>query len=1296
MAAATHFSRKAAGAAPFTLEGTRTARSSSRRPDARHHAVKLTKIAAMLLLITEGNAYAACNGSIASPVSAAITIQCNGNGTAGDLNNATALVDGTTTATAGNNTLLQFDGQGRTLDNSGSIINNRVITGTAGARGRTAILMGANTQNAALFGTTAPAANASTLNTPNATAAWIGQTIIVGRFDSVEGDMFNGNVRIITGVSGSGANATVTLDSPLDAGFDPGSGLGDQIRFKVIANYGAVSSANADYSNVVKNSGTISSSILKPEIIGNHTGTTSLTSVSYTATVKAITTTVEGDYLINNAAGGTISVKHDGIGSALAIEEGGTVTRLTVNNAGTVSAERTAHLTLAAVTSGANPTATSSDFASFSAQAVANVNAVNTQEEAELLIVNNTGTIRAMGDYTGTINMRAASKQIFNSNLIEHVSSAGGTDYSKGFAIGSVSDGGGIRELDLTNAATGVIHGDILAVNGNALRWYLLSTAGDSTGGALGTNAAMAKGFDSRLTINNQFGQENSEISNAGTIIGNIWLSNGEHELENKPTGRITGNIDVDQRDTTSGTPTGTTIIVLAGGDDDDEAAAASNNTRQGTGFVIRGAKEFEFENAGIFTGNIKITNASSAFSGLFNGTTISGTASSDNSITNSGIFDGNIVVADVAGARNEITLIGDGFGRRADGTVNPATGNISATTGDGNNILNLVGIGTLRGSVAKFTTLNVGAADAGGDSGGDDDDGPKPAATVWTLASGTTQEFTDSATINTGSVLIVDSTLKTPAVNVLVGATLMGGGTIDGSINNGGIIDLRTVNGSGQLVKSTLTVTGKVDLLAGSILKTTITGNGATSADGATANTNASLLKVGVTGTLESGAVIVPVQETPGLVRNGDWYRVATNTSGGRVFDALPAVQNSALINWTVQENANQDLVIGATVRNAATVSGISSGGASTLNVLNGYTGSNPTLLNLISAVQNLQTDKQVRKAAEQLRPEAHGGTSQVALSINNRVNTVIDQRVAETNLASAYGMSGVSTGEGGSGRAGWVQGFGFYGTQDQRNGVDGYTASTAGIALGADTVVGAGDTTRIGVALSYASSKIDDDGINDGNTVKVDSYAATLYGSYAMPKWYLNGSVGIGMHKYDSSRFITVGALRDAATASHDGTQYSTKVEGGLPMPMGKNMLVPIASLTYSHLDQGAYTERSNAGTALAVDKSRTDSIRSGLGAKMLFDVSEPDTRMTFELHAIWLHEFGDTSQDTTAKFAAGGTSFTTRGVDIGRDSANLGLGMRFNSADSRQQIVIGYDAEIRDAYIGHTFMLQARQEF
>ncbi len=1018
--------------------------SQNKKTALQHKALYI----AVATALASSNAYAACSGSIASPNSAAITVLCNGTGTAGNLNvtDSTSFNDSTTTATAGNNTLLQFDGQGRTLTNTGSIINDRVITGTSGARGRTAILMGAATQNAAVFGATAPISGATSINTPNATAAWVGQTVVVGRYDPVEGDMFNGNVRIITAVSGSGATATVTLDSPLDAEFDPGVSLGSEMRFKVISNYGGGD-------DIVNNSGTISSQILAAEITGNKTGASpTITSVSYAAAVKAITASVEGDYIINNAAGGIISAKHDGIGSALGIEEGGAVTSMTINNDGLISAERTAHLTLVDILATGNPTATSTDFAGYTKQTVANVNAINTQEEAEEIIINNssTGIIRAKGDYSGTIYMRAAEKTIVNDGLIEHLSTDG--NYDKGFAIAAVSDPGSIRSLELDNSATGTIKGDILVVNGNALRWYLLSTEGT---------------LDNRLNINSQYGQSDSVITNAGQIIGNLYFSNGTHELTNEQGATITGNIDIDQRNTFD---------------------VAGNGTLLGT-------KRFTFENAGNYTGNITVRTANGS----------------------------------------NVTLI-------------------PTITGSG-----------------------------------------------------------------------VGTTIDTPSSNIAgMGGTLK---VYDGTA---------AVDGS---------------------------------------NSTANLVTV------------APKAAT--LVHMGEWFKVANTLYG----DTLPDIssENTPLVTWGIAKNSLGNLVIGVDSVASAANLGIRGQGATALNALMAYSGTDAGINTLGAILQNMSSVDDIENASEQLRPEINGANIQAAMGVTDRVFGLVDSHLGETHLASLTGKSGVATGEQPNGTGVWLQGFGFRGDQDKRKGVDGYTADAYGFAFGADTLIGTGNL-RVGGAFSYGQSNIDDKGVNNGNTTDIDSYQATLYGSMLMSGWYLNGTLGLGKHDYDSKRIV----LNNVVKGNHDAWQYTAKVDAGWPLKVGAATMTPVASLTYSRLEQDGYSE--NGIGALRIKGNDTDSFRSGLGAKASIPLHEGAVNAGLELRAIWQHEFADTAQDTTAGFVGGGSSFTTSGVDTARDSANLGASVRLSGGDKdvQQSLLLSYDAEIKNQYLSHTALLQARFDF
>ncbi|CAA2139230.1 autotransporter outer membrane beta-barrel domain-containing protein [Hyphomicrobium sp. ghe19] len=1224
-----------------------------RRPAAQ---LILASLATALSMGVSQQALAACAGSVASPNSNAITVLCN-NASPGSANltvdDNTTYVD-TTTKASGSNVLLQFDGHGRELINNGTVTNDRIINGGTG-RNHTAVVMGASTINAGngtTFNSVTPGATTTTIKLgPTVNTAWVNQSIILGSYD---GDDFTAAQSYVI-QSVDTVNNTVTVAGVVPSNLN---GTGDQ-RYSIVSNYGATTTVNGvAYNNVIINNGLISSSIKGAEITANQTGASpTITSGSNTGTVKGVTTSVAGTYLIQNNANGTIKATHDGIGTTTAVEAGGQVTSLTIENSGKIIAERTTALTLAAVSATAAPTATEANWPGFSAQNVALVTGVYSEEEAQSITVNNRagGLIQGKGDYTGALYLRAEEQSITNYGTIEHVSSAGGTDYSKGYAIASVSNGGGIRELEFTNYGT--VHGDILSVNGNALRWYALSTSGIGS-------------VDSRLLINSHTGQANSEIENkaSGVIIGNFWYSNGEHELENE--GKIVGNIDVDQRDTTYGTVSGSVVTVLAG---DDDNPGPSNNTSQGTGFTIRGDKTFEFENSGSFTGNLTITNATSTITnGVYGSQTINKTVASDNSIENSGKFDGNILIKDVAGAKNTVTLVDDGFGRKDDGSVNTATGNITATTGAGNNILNLEGTGTLRGDVSKFTTLNLAASeDAGG--GDDDDDDDAPAASGgpnWTFAFGKTFEFLSAANIDAGT-LNVEGILKTPITNIGEDGTLKGTGTIQGNVLNKGTIDV---------ADKTLHVIGNVTLDDDSKLATTITNSG----NGVLA----------ITGHLNADDDATVVANLERVVWSGEEFTIATTTTG---ITGLPEVAETALLHWDASVVSN-NLVITADRVDANDIEGMSKPGASAINALLGFDSE------LGVALLGVEEEDDVKKAGNQLAPETNFATQQAAIALNSAVGQHIDMRlnaVGATGGAPSFasGPSGLGMKQpsdpnrsnlGGGlkddddfvaprSAALWGQAFGAGLNQNGREQVDGYDARIYGALAGYDNWISPG--VRVGVAGGYANTRINGDGDTSQNHTEIDSYLIQAYGAVKGAGWYASARTGFTWNDYDTTRVLTI-PFSDKAEGSHDGGQFNASVEIGAPMRFASTILTPVASLTYSRLHQNGYTESSDGGMALNVGSQDNDSLVSGLGLKALVPIAN-DT--VIQGRALWLHEFADDAQNVTASFAAGGGTFAAGGPAVGRDTAGLGVGMLAQiSAESTFEL--NYDANVREDYLAH----------
>lgn len=221
----------------------------------------------------------------------------------------------------------------------------------------------------------------------------------------------------------------------------------------------------------------------------------------------------------------------------------------------------------------------------------------------------------------------------------------------------------------------------------------------------------------------------------------------------------------------------------------------------------------------------------------------------------------------------------------------------------------------------------------------------------------------------------------------------------------------------------------------------------------------------------------------------------------------------------------------------------------------------------------------------------------------------------------------------------------------------------------------------TRLGVALGYANTAIDGQGFTAQNRTDIDSLLLELYGSVKGSGWYIAGRTGFAWHTIDTTRVLTV-PFKDEATGSHDGQQFNASVEFGAPMRTSGAVIAPIASLTYSNLDQDGYTERSGAGMALTVGGQTNESLVSGLGLKALVAIAR-DTAI--EGRAVWMHEFLDTNQSVAAAFAAGGDTFTASGPDVGRDTALLGVGMIAN-VESNTTFQMNYDANIRQDFIGH----------
>lgn len=506
----------------------------------------------------------------------------------------------------------------------------------------------------------------------------------------------------------------------------------------------------------------------------------------------------------------------------------------------------------------------------------------------------------------------------------------------------------------------------------------------------------------------------------------------------------------------------------------------------------------------------------------------------------------------------------------------------------------------------------------------------------------------------------------------------------------DGGTLDL-TGAPITRISAGTAGSTGAFTTTSGSMIKVAITGDGTTSGAG---SSNLSQIITDGAVTLADGTRVVPVLSYS-AVTNGARYLWIDGTGDATVGNVIAS--NTALLKWKVMRGDDaslgqdaSDVYMVAEKNSVTTVAG-SSNSLKVLGTLEQAAAGNAQLQALLDQIA--ANPGMAAKAAEQLKPNT-SVQSATQGSMNATTGTVnaVGARTSDMRVAQAAGgQTGIAAGESLKGFGVWAQAIGFTGSQGMRRGQDGFDADTLGMAFGGDIRVA--DPLRVGVAFSYSKTNVDSTGDSSGSGMDVNSYQGTLYASYTGAPWYVDGMLIYGVHKYDATRALT--ALSQVATADYEGRQYTAQVAGGYPLAFGNTVVTPNASLAYSRLNQDAYTESGAGGANLTVDSQQTDSVRSGLGVKASHTYKSGTMRLVPEVRATWFHEYAAKEMETTAAFAAGGSTFTTTGAAPARDSLALGVGV--NLIDSDQLTVsANYDAELKEHYLGHTGTLQVRWDF
>ena len=226
----------------------------------------------------------------------------------------------------------------------------------------------------------------------------------------------------------------------------------------------------------------------------------------------------------------------------------------------------------------------------------------------------------------------------------------------------------------------------------------------------------------------------------------------------------------------------------------------------------------------------------------------------------------------------------------------------------------------------------------------------------------------------------------------------------------------------------------------------------------------------------------------------------------------------------------------------------------------------------------------------------------------------------------------------------------------------------STGGITVGADYRVNR--NLVVGLAAGYANTGSD---LFNGGKVEVNSGRGSAYATLYGDGYYLNAAVGGAYNSYRTKR-ATLGGHAHGKT---NGGEFNALLGGGYDYRAGGFTVGPVASLQYTYLGLDGFTERGSL-VPMSFPSQNQNSLKGALGARVVYTWRTSGVSIRPELRLQWQHEFLDSTAALESGFAGGGTVFTVRGPELGRDALLLDAGVTVQF-DAPYSIYAAYTAEL-----------------
>ena len=320
-------------------------------------------------------------------------------------------------------------------------------------------------------------------------------------------------------------------------------------------------------------------------------------------------------------------------------------------------------------------------------------------------------------------------------------------------------------------------------------------------------------------------------------------------------------------------------------------------------------------------------------------------------------------------------------------------------------------------------------------------------------------------------------------------------------------------------------------------------------------------------------------------------------------------------------------------------------------------------------------------------LSPDSYNNSSRITLSGAEQYIRTMQQRMhsLRSSLKIAAAETPPKNGV-------WLQGLRNWGDQEGEDGFTGYDYSIYGGMIGLDRLLK--DHALLGFSTGVSGAEIDfDNNLGKGD---IDAFIMSLYGSWFTERYYLDASLSFGNQDYSNSRNIIIGGIERTYSSNHDGTIFSSYLEGGYNFSFNSHTLGLFTALNYLYLDEDGFTESGDGVLDLKVDDRQTEALFSQLGAVAASRLTFENFDLMPELRVAWKHDFEIDDQVITAAYTgAPDVKFSIAGQNVDRDSLLLEAGATL-FYKNELSIPIKYAAEFRNDYSNHALFGLIRYEY